>query len=104
MKELKNDIFDVFVSYRFKDGELISRKFSDALKDMGYSVYHNSDRNHRGKFPERLRRVIDNSRDFLLIVTENCLELLIANNDSDSPDWVKEELLEAIAQRKILFL
>lgn len=94
------EIFDVFVSYRYKDGELISRKVAEALKDMGYSVYHNSDRNHRGKFPDRLRRVIDNSRDFLLIVTENCLERLIADKDSDSPDWVKEELLEAIAQRK----
>ena len=100
MKTLTNEIFDIFVSYRFKDGELISRKVADALKDMGYSVYHNSDRNHRGKFPDRLRSVIDNSRDFLLIVTENCLERLIADKDSDSPDWVKEELLEAIAQRK----
>lgn len=100
MEALTDEIFDVFVSYRFKDGELISRKVADALKDMGYSVYHNSDRNHRGKFPDRLRRVIDNSRDFLLIVTENCLERLIADKDSDSPDWVKEELLEAVAQRK----
>ena len=75
MEALANEIFDVFVSYKFKkDGELISRKIADALKDMGYSVYHNSDRNPRGKFPDRLRRVIDNSRDFLLIVTENCLE------------------------------
>lgn len=100
METLSDEIFDVFVSYRFKDGELISRKVADALKDMGYSVYHNSDRNHQGKFPDRLRRVIDNSRDFLLIVTENCLERLIADEDSDSPDWVKEELLEAVAQRK----
>lgn len=100
METLSDEIFDVFVSYRFKDGELISRKVADALKDMGYSVYHNSDRNHRGKFPDRLIRVIDNSRDFLLIVTENCLERLIADEDSDSPDWVKEELLEAVAQRK----
>lgn len=94
------EIFDVFVSYRYKDGELISRKVAEALKDMGYSVYHNSERNHKGKFPDRLRRVIDNSRDFLLIVTENCLERLIADKDSDSPDWMKEELLEAVAQRK----
>lgn len=83
-------VFDVFVSYRFKDGELISRKVADALKDMGYSVYHNTDRKHKGKFPKRLKRVIDKSKDFLLIVTENCLERLMADKDSGETDWVKE--------------
>ena len=100
MELLRDEIFDVFVSYRFRDGELISRKVADALKEMGYSVYHNTDRNHKGKFPERLKRVIDNSKDFLLIVTENCLERLIADKDSGATDWVKEELLEAITQGK----
>ena len=100
MKSSNNEIFDIFVSYRFKDGELISKKVANALKDMGYSVYHNTDRNHKGKFPERLKKAIDNSKDFLLIVTENCLERLVASNDPGEPDWVKEELLEAIEQRK----
>ncbi|MBR0168628.1 MAG: toll/interleukin-1 receptor domain-containing protein [Synergistaceae bacterium] len=100
MEASRDEIFDIFVSYRFSDGELISRKFADALKEMGYSVYHNSDRNHKGKFPDRLKRVIDHVRDFLLIVTEKCLEHLINSTDSDGIDWVKEELLEAIAQGK----
>ena len=100
MEVAKDEIFDIFVSYRFKDGELISKKVANALKDMGYSVYHNTDRNHKGKFPDRLKRVISNSKDFLLIVTENCLERLIKDNDSGETDWVKEELLEAIEQRK----
>lgn len=96
MEVLIDEFCDIFVSYRFKDGELISRKVADALKDMGYSVYHNTDRNHKGTFPDRLKRVISNSKDFLLIVTENCLERLIADSDPDSPDWVKEELQEAM--------
>ena len=56
IREIKDEIFDVFVSYRFKDGELISRNFANALKDMGYSVYHNSEKNHKGKFPDRLKK------------------------------------------------
>ena len=100
MKSSNNEIFDIFVSYRFEDGELISKKFADALKDMGYSVYHNSDKNHKGKFPERLKRMIDSAKDFLLIVTEKCLERLIESTDSDGIDWVKEELSEAIVQGK----
>ncbi|MBQ6772874.1 MAG: toll/interleukin-1 receptor domain-containing protein [Synergistaceae bacterium] len=96
MEVLIDEFCDIFVSYRFKDGELISQKVADALKDMGYSVYHNTDRNHKGTFPDRLKRVISNSKDFLLIVTENCLERLIADSDPDSPDWVKEELQEAM--------
>lgn len=100
MEVSENEIFDVFVSYRFSDGELISKKFADALKDMGYSVYHNSEGNHKGRFPDRLKRVIDNAKDFLLIVTEKCLERLIDSTVSDGIDWVKEELTEAIAQGK----
>lgn len=91
---------DVFVSYRFSDGELISRKVANALKDMGYSVYHNSDRNHRGKFPERLKTAIRKAKDFLLIVTKDCLSRLIADDASDGPDWVKEELSEARRRKK----
>ncbi len=91
---------DVFVSYRFSDGELISRKVANALKDMGYSVYHNSDANHRGKFPERLKTAIRKAKDFLLIVTKDCLSRLIADDASDGPDWVKEELLEARRRKK----
>ena len=43
-----NEIFDIFVSYRCKDGELISKKVANALKEMSYSVYHNTDKNHKG--------------------------------------------------------
>lgn len=91
---------DIFVSYRFSDGELISRKVANALKDMGYSVYHNSDANHRGKFPERLKTAIRKAKDFLLIVTKDCLSRLIADDASDGPDWVKEELSEARKRKK----
>ena len=100
MEAFEDEIFDIFVSYRFKDGELISKKVADALKDMAYSVYHNTDRNHKGTFPDRLKRVINNSKDFLLIVTENCLERLIADSNSGETDWVKEELSEAMKLRK----
>ena len=94
------EIFDIFVSYRVKDGEDISRRVANVLKEMGFSVYHNSYENHRGGFPERLRRVIGNSKDFLLIVTENCIDRLVKDDNSVDPDWVKEEILEAKKQGK----
>ena len=90
------EIHDIFVSYSAKDGELISRKVANALHDIGYSVYHNTDKNHKGKLPERIRRAVENCKDFLLIVTENCLDRLVMDDNSGKPDWVKEELLEAI--------
>lgn len=90
------ETFDIFISYRVKDGELISQKVANALKDMGFSVYHNTDKNHKGKFPDRIRIAVDNCKDFLLIVTENCLDRLVRDDNSGNPDWVKEELLEAI--------
>ena len=100
MLSLSKEIYDIFVSYRVKDGELISRKVADALKDMGFSVYHNTDKNHKGKFPERIRRAVDNCKDFLLIVTENCLDRLVRDDNLGNPDWVKEELSEAIERGK----
>ena len=97
---LSEEIYDIFVSYRVKDGELISRKVANALKDMGFSVYHNTDKNHKGKFPDRIRRAVQNCKDFLLIVTENCLDRLVRDDNLGNPDWVKEELSEAIERGK----
>ncbi len=88
-----NELYNIFISYRTDPvGTLISQKISDDLKHMGYSVYHNSDRNHKGHFDERLRTTIENCKDFLLILSEECLAKLLRNEDVD---WVREELLVA---------
>ncbi len=89
---------DIFISYK-NDGEgrnFAARICAD-LSKLGYSVYYNPHEQHAGSFPERLRAAIDDCRDFLLIVTAECLEQLMRH---DEVDWVREELLAAYEGEK----
>ena len=84
---------DIFISYK-NDGEgrYFAKGLSDLLKSMGYEVYYNPDEQHSGKFPDRLRKAIEECKDFLLVLTTPCLEQLMRH---DKIDWVREELLTA---------
>ena len=93
-----NKVYNIFISYRTDTvGQLISQRISEDLKRMGYSVYHNSDRNHKGYFDERLRKTIEGCRDFLLVLSKECLEKLLRN---EAVDWVREEILCARKNNK----
>ena len=89
---------DIFISYK-NDGEgrnFAARLCSD-LSNLGYSVYYNPNEQHAGSFPERLREAVKSCNDFLLIVTQPCLNQLMAN---EPVDWVREEILAALEYKK----
>jgi len=84
---------DIFISYR-NDGEgnnFAARLFED-LEKAGYSVYFNSHERRNGSFPDRLRDAISLCNDFLLILSNGCMEQLKAHNEVD---WIREEILHA---------
>lgn len=84
---------DIFISYK-NDGEgnnFAARLCAD-LEKLGYDVYYNPKEQHAGSFPDRLREAVKNCKDFILIVTQPCLEQLIKH---EKIDWVREELLTA---------
>ena len=89
---------DIFISYK-NDGE--GRNFSARLYHdltrLGYSVYYNPNEQHAGSFPQRLREAITTCSDFLLVLTQSCLEQLIHHEEVD---WVREELLTAHSLKK----
>ena len=60
-------------------------------------MYFNSDENHSGDFPERLKEAIKNCKDFILIVSQGCLTQLIEHN---KVDWIREEVLTAYHEGK----
>lgn len=96
--EKMEELYNVFISYRTDPvGQLISQRLADDLKSLGYSVYHNSDRNHKGRFDERLQKMIEGCQDFLLILSEECLKKLLR---SEPVDWVREELFWALSHNK----
>lgn len=89
---------DIFISYK-NDGEgnnFAARICSD-LEKLGYEVYYNPNEQHAGSFPERLKNAVEACKDFLLIVTQPCLEQLMRH---DKIDWVREELLTAYRSNK----
>lgn len=84
---------DIFISYK-NDGEgksFAARLCSD-LEKIGYEVYFNPKEQHAGNFPDRLRNAVGSCKDFILIVTQSCLDQLMRY---DKVDWVREELLTA---------
>ncbi len=86
---------DIFISYK-NDGEgrYFAEKLSNTLKEQGFSVYYNLDEQHAGSFPDRLCEAVENCRDFLLVLSQACLDQLIRN---EKVDWVREEI--TIAQK-----
>ena len=86
--------YDIFVSYRrssFESANLIATR----LRTEGYRVFFDVESLRGGKFNEQLFTVIDNCTDFLLILPPNALERCNA-----SEDWVRKEVLRAIAGKK----
>lgn len=89
---------DIFISYK-NDGEgrNFAARLSGELKSRGYDVYYNPDEQHAGSFPERLRNAVKSCKDFLLVLTQPCLDQLIRH---EKVDWVREELLTAQKNQK----
>ena len=89
---------DIFISYR-NDGEgnNFAARLFEALDAKEYSVYFNSNEQHSGSFPDRLKNAIENCMDFILIVSAGCLEGLRQERESD---WVRSEILYAKEKNK----
>lgn len=84
---------DIFISYK-NDGEgnNFAARLSTDLEKLGYDVYFNPNEQHAGSFPDRLKTAVKSCKDFLLVLTQPCLEQLMRH---DKIDWVREELITA---------
>lgn len=86
--------YDIFISYRrssYDTANLIATR----LKSAGYSVFFDMEALRSGKFNEQLFGVIDNCKDFLIVLPPNALERCV-NED----DWVRLEVCRAMANKK----
>ena len=86
--------YDIFVSYRrtsFESANLIAEK----LRSMGYSVFFDVETLRSGKFNEQLFDVIDNCKDFVLVLPPDALDRC-----KDENDWVRKEVMHAMAKCK----
>lgn len=82
--------YDIFISYRrtgFDTANLIATK----LKGMGYSVFFDVESLRSGKFNEQLFNVIENCKDFVVVLPPEALDRCV-----DEEDWVRKEVCHGI--------
>ena len=84
---------DIFISYKNDgSGNQFAARLCQDLERIGYGVYFNSNEERAHNFPERIARAVTECRDFILILSQGCLDQLIRH---DTVDWVREEVLTA---------
>ena len=82
--------FDVFISYRRKGGSVVARLLQSELERNKYSVFLDVDSLREGHFDENLFRHIENSKNFVVVLTDGCLDRCVNNED-----WLRKEIAHA---------
>ena len=75
---------DIFISYKNDgSGNQFAIRLCQDLEKVGYSVYFNSNEERSHSFPERLKAAITNCKDFVLVLSQGCLEQLMRHEHID---------------------
>ena len=69
----------------------------DRLAEKGITSFLDLEELRSGKFNEKLYEAIDNSNNFILILSKGALDGCISSND-----WVRKEILEAGEKNKAI--
>ena len=88
-------MYDVFISYRRNGGTDFTRLLYEHLSRMGLDVFFDIEELKNGMFNTKLYECIEQSHNFLLVLSKNALDRC-----SDEGDWVKKEILHALEQKK----
>lgn len=82
---------DIFISYRREGAEDFARQLQQSLEQKGYSVFLDVENIRPGtQFNEKLYDVIDNCKDFILVLPKNGLDRCQSEDD-----WVRLEIERA---------
>lgn len=87
--------YDVFISYRRDGGESTAKILRDKLSELGYQVFFDVESLRSGDFNTKLYSVIDECKDFLLVLSPGALDRC-RNED----DWVRLEIEHALKTKK----
>ena len=82
-----NKKYDIFISYRRNGGDMVSARLYDSLREKKYRVFQDEKEMGACLFDERLRQVISQSKDFVLVLTPGALDRC-----GDPEDWVRKEI------------
>lgn len=89
----------VFISYRRGSGLYMAKNIATYLSTHGYNVFFDYDSIENGVFDKQIFKAIEESSDFILVLTENSLD-----NCSNPNDWVLAEVLHAKRLHKNIIL
>ena len=87
-----NPRYDVFISYRRRGGLLLARCICYYLRSKGVRCFFDMKEIKEGKFDEKIYRALDNSKYFLLILTDGSLDRC-----AEEEDWVRKEIEYAMS-------
>lgn len=99
MKQLKNRGVQVFISYRRDGGRDLARNIYERLSMSGYNTFFDYDSMRNGKFNTQIIEAINQTTDFILILSKGALDRC-----SNEGDWVRIEIEQALSQEKNIVL
>lgn len=89
-------MYDVFISYRRDYGFTFAQIIYDRLKEKGIHCFMDMDLKS-GKFSPKLKKNIENCKNFVLILTQNSFDRCI-----DEQDWLRIEIETALSYGKTI--
>ncbi len=87
--------YDIFISYRREGGLEMAYSIYQSLLNSGYSVFIDLEQLNSGQFNKKLLNVIENCKDFIMVLPPKALERC-----TDEEDWVRKELEHALLHQK----
>jgi hypothetical protein len=95
MSKIKNEIYDVFISYRREGGETMGILLHDRLTAKGYNVFLDVESLNAGTFNSQLLTVIESCTDVIVVLSQSSLARC-----ANEGDWVRQELAHAFKHKK----
>jgi len=95
--------YNIFISYRRKDGFDTAKLIYDKLKMDGYSVSFDVETLENGKFDKEIERRIQKCKDFVLLLSPGVFERFQDDDYNSKDDFVRMEISTALkANRNII--
>ena len=97
---MKDNKYDIFISYRREGGYDTAKHLNDLLVRDGYKVSFDIDTLRNGDFDIQLLTRIEHCKDFILIVNKHAFDRTLDPNTDPKKDWVRCELAHALKHKK----
>jgi preprotein translocase subunit SecA len=95
---MKPERYDIFISYRRDTGQFLADKVCGSLRNRGFRPFMDFEEMRSGDFNDQIYETIENTPDFVLILSKDCLDR--CRNDRD---WLRLEIGHALrTQRNIV--